>query len=104
MSKHKAWPKDFIYMPGHAPKVDPGIKKGSAVTWRRREFPTHSDGTTAGDRAGWIATYQAVVTKREKNFPELRITKQVSVEPGRVFDLDVGKNTTAIVWELELLK
>jgi len=80
------------------------IKKNSCVAWNHRVFPVYSDGTTAGDRAGWKVSYIAKVLKRDKRLCQLMILKQVSTGIDRAYDHGVHEGATALLNDLELIE
>lgn len=80
------------------------IKKDSPVVWTHREFPLHSDGTTAGDRGGWVVRYIAKVLKRDKKICRVVVLKQESTGIERGFECDVHEHATAFLNDLELIE
>ncbi len=101
-SKTQDRPVGFIKHPAARPKIDSRIKKKSTVIWRHREYPLRSDGTTAGDRSGWITTYIATVLIREKLRPTVKVIKHVSAPAEHGFEYNIGTETTGFIDEMEL--
>lgn len=99
--KYKDRPVGFVWHPAATPKGDHQFRAGQVVCWRHREFPKHTDGTTAGDRAGWIAEYEArVITCDGSTLCDVQVTKHISTEQGKEFDIDVEEEFVAFERDL----